>query len=180
MPTFNCDQLGLGLLLLSLADVALLDRAWLLCLLCAGGLALFFVEVFVPSAGMIGLAGLTCVVFAIWKLFELDHHVIGSLAIVTSIVYTIGLVTWGLRRVTSKSDLGTNTATGADVEEASHLIGTRGVALSDLRPSGVARIDGKRFDVVTRGPFVEQGATVEVIETKGNRIVVRAASTEST
>jgi membrane-bound serine protease (ClpP class) len=47
------------------------------------------------------------------------------------------------------------------------------VALSDLRPSGVARIDGQRVDVVTAGEHIAAGEAVEVVGDEGHRRVVR-------
>lgn len=55
------------------------------------------------------------------------------------------------------------------------LVGLRGVALTDLRPSGTARVAGERMDVVTEGEFVDIGSEVEVIRSDGYRHVVRAA-----
>ncbi|HLU48837.1 MAG TPA: hypothetical protein VK116_12165, partial [Planctomycetota bacterium] len=42
-----------------------------------------------------------------------------------------------------------------------------------LRPAGVAEIDGKRVDVVTSGRFIERDRRVRVVDTTGNRVVVR-------
>jgi membrane-bound serine protease (ClpP class) len=53
------------------------------------------------------------------------------------------------------------------------LQGARGVALSDLRPVGFARIEGVRVDVVTRGEYVAAGESVEVVADEGYRRVVR-------
>ena len=53
------------------------------------------------------------------------------------------------------------------------LEGTRGEALSDLRPGGFARIGGERIDVITRGEVIPGGATVEVVRDEGYRRVVR-------
>jgi membrane-bound serine protease (ClpP class) len=53
-------------------------------------------------------------------------------------------------------------------------IGTRGRALSALRPAGTAEIDGRMVDVVTDGDWVRQGATVEVVSIEGNRVTVQA------
>jgi len=53
------------------------------------------------------------------------------------------------------------------------LVGRNGTAVTILRPAGKARIDDRIIDVVSDGPFIEQGATVQVIEVLGNRIVVR-------
>ena len=53
------------------------------------------------------------------------------------------------------------------------LMGKRGVAKTNLRPSGIAAIDGKRIDVVSQGGFVEPNSPIEVIRVEGRRIVVR-------
>ncbi len=53
------------------------------------------------------------------------------------------------------------------------LTGARGVALSDLRPAGVAEIDGHRIDVVTEGDYLDAGAAVEVVRDEGYRRIVR-------
>lgn len=52
------------------------------------------------------------------------------------------------------------------------LLGRQGVALSDLRPAGVARIDGHRIDVITEGEWLAAGDPVTVITDEGYRRVV--------
>jgi membrane-bound serine protease (ClpP class) len=47
------------------------------------------------------------------------------------------------------------------------------VARSDLRPSGVADIGGRRVDVVSDGDFIAAGHPVEVVLDEGYRRVVR-------
>ncbi len=54
------------------------------------------------------------------------------------------------------------------------LVGEVGVALTALRPSGRAQFGKRRFDVVTLGDFIEKGASVQILEIHGNRIVVRS------
>jgi membrane-bound serine protease (ClpP class) len=54
------------------------------------------------------------------------------------------------------------------------LLNKTGQALTLLRPSGMAMIDGKRVDVVTEGPPVEQGTPIKVVAIEGLRVVVRA------
>lgn len=55
------------------------------------------------------------------------------------------------------------------------LVGTTGTAGSDLRPAGIALIDGRRVNVVARGAFVAKGTAIVVAETHGSRIVVDVA-----
>lgn len=70
----------------------------------------------------------------------------------------------------------TSRAAGFSASDSSvDLMGQRGVAGSDLRPSGPAEFGDRRVDVVTRGDFIEQGASVRVVESHGNRIVVERA-----
>lgn len=54
------------------------------------------------------------------------------------------------------------------------LVGKLGVALTELRPAGVANIEGRRIDVVTDGGFLDKGTSIVVGEVSGNRVVVRA------
>lgn len=54
-------------------------------------------------------------------------------------------------------------------------VGHEGKAVSELRPSGVARFGDHQIDVVSVGPFIELGDPVKVVEVHGNRIVVDKA-----
>jgi membrane-bound serine protease (ClpP class) len=64
------------------------------------------------------------------------------------------------------------------VSSLEHLDGQHGVALSDLRPAGVARFGKARVDVVTEGDFVARGTPIEVLRVEGNRVTVRAVETD--
>ena len=55
----------------------------------------------------------------------------------------------------------------------SELIGQVGGAVSVLRPSGKARIGENLVDVVSDGPFINPGTSVEVVRVEGNRVFVR-------
>jgi membrane-bound serine protease (ClpP class) len=53
------------------------------------------------------------------------------------------------------------------------LVGQDGVAVTDLRPAGLAQIGAERVDVVTEGEYVSQGTPVRVMRSEGYRHVVR-------
>ncbi len=53
------------------------------------------------------------------------------------------------------------------------LVGKRGQTLTPLVPSGKARIGDEIVDVLSDGELLDRGATIEVIEVQGMRIVVR-------
>lgn len=56
---------------------------------------------------------------------------------------------------------------------AGALVGQSGTALTVLRPAGKARINGQLLDVVSDGPFISEGARIEIVSVSGNRIVVQ-------
>ena len=51
-------------------------------------------------------------------------------------------------------------------------VGTEGIALSTLRPSGIAEFNGKRFDVVADGEWIESGEAVKITKTSGGYVSV--------
>lgn len=55
------------------------------------------------------------------------------------------------------------------------LLNANGTALTQLRPSGAAIINGQRVDVVAETGLIERGAAVKVVVVEGSRIVVRAS-----
>lgn len=60
-------------------------------------------------------------------------------------------------------------------EERPSLTGLRGTALSDLRPGGIATIQGQRVDVVTEGDYIAAGEPIVVVLDERYRRVVRRA-----
>lgn len=73
--------------------------------------------------------------------------------------------------------LGAEAPGGSLKKTYDHLLGKQGEAKTVLRPSGVAIIEGERVHVLTDGTFLDPGATVEVIEVDGHRVVVRKVET---
>ncbi|RME41145.1 MAG: hypothetical protein D6788_01870, partial [Planctomycetota bacterium] len=61
-----------------------------------------------------------------------------------------------------------------DPYRGSARVGDVGVAQGPLRPAGKALFGNQLVDVVTQGEFLAPGTEVEVIEHRGNRVVVRA------
>lgn len=55
------------------------------------------------------------------------------------------------------------------------LIGLSGVAVTELRPSGVAEINGERVDVTTDADWLPSGTPVTVVKAEAMRVVVRRA-----
>ena len=62
----------------------------------------------------------------------------------------------------------------AEANSLMGLVGDSGTAATTLRPAGKAQVGDRYVDVVSDGPFIEQGTPIEVVQVEGNRVVVRA------
>lgn len=142
------------------------------------GLALVVAEIFVPSGGILGLLASLCLIGSLGMAFFEDPDTGLVLLAITAIVLPV-LMTFGIKmfprtpmgkRLTVKG-FSFEDGAGVDRRDAS-LVGERGVVESTLRPSGIARIAGRRVDVVSRGGRIEAGEPVEVVEVSANRVVV--------
>lgn len=160
----------------------------------AMGMMLLAVEVFVlPGFGLFGLAGVALMLVGLilgfqdflvpqtpydyaelkTNLLQIFASMIGSIAAMAIMLrYLPGIPLFG-RLVLSASEeaaLGYETVPVVSRED---LIGKRGYALSTLRPAGRADFGGEVLDVVTQGEFIATNQTVEVVEIRGNRVVVK-------
>lgn len=139
------------------------------------GAVLMFLETLLPGL-IAGTIGFICLIAAV----VLGYRDFGSQTgnwILTGVVVglTIGCFCWlkffpesrMAGRFISRSSVGD---LGVDKPELLH--GT-GIALTQLRPSGTAKINGQRVDVVTEGGLIERDTSVKVVAVEGSRVVVR-------
>jgi membrane-bound serine protease (ClpP class) len=162
---------------------------WPEALLLVIGLAALALEILVlPGFGVGGVIGTVCVTAAVVlalagrsphpaELAQALAVVAASAVICAAVVYT-----W-IRHLPSSNRFGGLLLKGAGhrtegfvtAPARPELVGRRGRAMTDLRPSGTAAFGEERLDVVTEGEYVSQGTEIEVTRSDGYRHVVRAA-----
>lgn len=162
---------------------------WEEVILLAVGMIALGVEAFVlPGFGVAGILGIILIggsmVMAMLGSAPSGGEIVTALAIVgAALVITAAVFFAWLRHLpnsTRWSGLLLRGSVGRDEGYLSapardELVGKSGVALTDLRPSGTAEVEGERIDVVTEGDFVKAGATVTVVRAESFRHVVRPA-----
>jgi membrane-bound serine protease (ClpP class) len=151
---------------------------WPIILLLAAALFMAL-EVMIPSFGMLGLLGATSYVFAVvlaFKVSTADGFIVAGVGLlVLPASFLLGF------RLMRKTGLGRKSL--LEAPEASSiqrgfsggltaLLGRSGVALTDLRPSGMADIGGLRTDVTAATTFVQKNTPVRVVRVEGTRILV--------
>jgi membrane-bound serine protease (ClpP class) len=161
---------------------------WEEMLLVISGVVLLGLEMFViPGFGIAGVLGIAAL------LSGLSLSLIGGGATWDFILKAVGRVIFSLllavigslillrflprlpfgKRLILETGLAAGEGYASPPETDRRWLGKQGIAISPLRPSGVADVDGERVDVVSDGEFIEPGAGIVVSRVDGNRIVVR-------
>lgn len=135
------------------------------------GMALVIAEALLPGV-VLGIIGMGCILTAIWLAFGLSAGLGWTLIVVTvlSVPFIVWLWIWIFKRAMMLREV--QHGTSAMVELKS-LVGQEGVAVTQLRPAGMARFEGKKVDVISEGTVITKGTRVKVIEVEANRVVVR-------
>ncbi|HEX6039629.1 NfeD family protein [Longimicrobium sp.] len=154
---------------------------WTPMLMLVAGIVLLAVEVFViPGFGWTGVLGLVATIGAvILALSPAPEDAALTTAMLVGSLTLLGIAAWA---VASRLRAGHPLLGGLLSREEGYvaalprteLEGLDGVALTDLRPSGVAQIGDERLDVVSETGWVPAGSPVRVQRSEGYRHVVRA------
>lgn len=142
------------------------------------GLALILAEVLLPSAGILSILATASILGAVVVAFNEDAGLGVRFLLAVGILVPI-VIMFGMR-IFPKSPMGRKMVSSglsfdsraATDERDLELTSAIGVIEADCRPTGVARLLGRRVDVVSRGELIEKGTEVKVIEVSGNRVVV--------
>jgi len=142
------------------------------------GLALIVAEIFFPSLGVLSVLATAAIVGAVAMAFRESSAAGVDFLIATAVLVPV-VILLGFK-LFPKSPFGKRMVVGGLSFESTAsldprdvgLLGQEGTVESDCRPAGMARLAGRRVDVVTRGEWLEAGAPVKVVEVQGNRVVV--------
>ncbi|UCF19371.1 MAG: nodulation protein NfeD [Gemmatimonadota bacterium] len=177
--------IGLGLFFGAHLIVGL--AGWEELILIAVGLVLIAAEVFIiPGFGVAGALGIVSlgsgVVLSMLGRFPTVMDLGTAFTVVTVSIALTGAFAYAfLRHLKWSRRLGGIFLREATTKELGYvsgdvrpdLIGKRGKAATTLRPAGVGIFGGERIDVVSEGPWIEAGKTIEITQSEGYRNVVR-------
>lgn len=139
------------------------------------GLLLLFVEILMPGFGLFGILGtisLLGTLVAAFKLFGFTAFLIMLIAVV--------IIFFGMIIFAKKSGLYNKVvlkdrqeAKGFDETPLQGLLGKTGVTHTELKPFGMAEIDGKLVDVCSTGDFIDRDVKIQVIQITGKTVTVK-------
>jgi len=142
------------------------------------GVVVIIAEIIIPSGGILAIAAIAVFGYSLFIVFNEISMAIGFLFVASDLIMIPVLVIVGLKLlarspVTLRKTLSSKEGVTSQSSDLESYIGTQGNAATDLRPAGIAVINGKRVDAVTRGDYLEKDDAIIVTAVTGNQIIVR-------
>lgn len=163
-------------------------------LLFGTGLLLLIIEFFLlPGFGLPGIVGAAAIIAGLtlsliggdagWQVIvTIMSRVVVSLLLALAgsflLLRFLPHLSFG-RQLILDSGLSAQQGFASTLEMDLYQLGKAGVALTPLRPAGIAEIDGQRVDVISNGEFIDTGTSLTVTSVDGSRVVVRRTDAET-
>lgn len=136
-------------------------------------LAILVLEAFIPSGGVLAVVGSVALMVSIYYSFVQHSVLMGVIQSLIAVIFIPAVVYFGFKKMTLRKNLEASEGFTSEKAGLAHLVTKTGSAYTNLRPSGIAIIDGKKVDVVTEGDMIDKDTPVKVIRVEGNRVIVR-------
>ena len=142
------------------------------------GIFVIIAEIILPSGGILSILATGLFGYSLYLVFTNISASAGMAFIIADLFIVPILLYFGIKflaksPVTLRTKLSKQDGVTVQSPDQNDFLGSVGLAITDLRPSGVARIKDQRLDVVTRGEYLENRTEIIVIAVSGNQIVVK-------
>ena len=143
------------------------------------GIMVIIAEIFIPSLGVLAVIALALLSYSLYIVFTSISTTAGVIftgldIIIVPLIVVLGIKILAKSPLALKRELSKQNGVVSQKEELETYINMKGIAVTDLRPAGMAQINSQRVDVVTDGEYIEADTPVIVTGVAGNRIVVEA------
>lgn len=146
------------------------------------GFVLLGIEMVVPGFSVPGVSGIICLIAGVFLAADsIQEGVIITLAVLALLGIMFAVILWLLSKGKLKSPLilkeEQKTEQGyLSSRDLEYLLGKEGIAVTDLRPSGMGDFDGITLDVITGGTYILKGTPLVIEKVKGSRLIVKEKS----
>lgn len=145
------------------------------------GLVLILSEIFlIPGVGVAGILGAISLGGACYYVFYEFGLLPGAVFTAVILAVLIGLIAYTIKTKAWKR-LALNTKIDSKVQDAGEdtlSVGDTGKAVTRLAPIGMARFDGKEYEVKSLEGMIDAGTDVEIVMFEDNRIYVKPVSSD--
>ncbi|WP_313135083.1 NfeD family protein [Anaerocolumna sp.] len=143
------------------------------------GFILIGIEMIAPGISVPGIAGMACLIIGI---FLAADSIEEGVTITIIILVLLGIMLAIILGVLSKSRLKLPIILKEELNkekgyisssDLNYLLGKRGVAISDLRPTGTGSFDGIELDVISEGKYILKGTQLVIYKVQGSKLIVK-------
>ncbi|WP_022665764.1 NfeD family protein [Desulfospira joergensenii] len=141
------------------------------------GILVIVAEIFIPSMGLLSLLAAGLIFYSLFLAFNDISQAAGMVFVGADLILVPILIYVGIRALAAsplslQRKLSSREGVISQSPDLDAWADKTGEAMTDLRPSGMALIEGKRLDVITDGEYVTAGTRIGVAGVKGNQIIV--------
>jgi membrane-bound ClpP family serine protease len=139
------------------------------------GVIVIIAEFLIPSAGLLTILSVGLLAYSLFLIFTVVSANAGFMVLAADLITLPILVVVGLKMIgrSLHKTLSQEDGVSSQSLQMEQYVGHEGVAVSALRPAGIALIDGKRIDVVGKGEFINKNSAVIVVAVTGNQVIVK-------
>lgn len=138
------------------------------------GLLLLALEIVALPGGIAGLFGFLLTAFGVWQSYLMWGNRVGNIILCICTAITVVMIaillkakTWKRFSLNEESDSTVN-----QVDQQALAVGSRGVTVARLAPTGKALFDGQLVEVHAINKFIDPDRPIEVVAIEGYRIDV--------
>ena len=154
----------------------------IICLI--AGFILIGIEMVIPGFSVPGISGIVALIAGIIFLADsVTEGIFITIVVLALLGILMAVMMWLLSKGKFRSPIileeeQKKTQGYLSSSDLNYLLGKKGIAETDLRPSGIVRIDGINFDVISDGSYILKGTKVELIKVEGSKLVVQRKEEE--
>lgn len=149
-------------------------------ILMIAGFVLVGIEMVLPGFSLPGISGTICLVVSVFiNASTIQEGVILTIIIIALLGIMLGIILWLLSKgkiakpiiLTEEQNKEKGYISSNDLK---YLLNKKGVAYTDLRPSGIGDFNGVNFDVISNGSYITKGTPIIIYEVNGSKLMVKA------
>ena len=141
------------------------------------GVLVIVAEIFIPSLGLLMAIALGLFGYSLYLVFTTISSFAGMVflgldLLAVPVLLILGMKVLAASPLSLKNQLSSKDGVVSQTGSLRDYLNKQGLSVTDLRPSGIALIEGKRLDVVTGGEYLDAQTPVIVTRVTGNQIIV--------
>lgn len=143
------------------------------------GFILIGIEMVIPGFGAPGISGIICLAAGLFLAADTVEEGIAIILIVLALLAVMLVIIMSLL---SKGKLKSPIILKEEQDkekgylssqDLNYLLGKKGVAATDLRPSGRGNFEGIEFNIISDGKYICKGTEIEICQVNGSKLVVK-------